>query len=141
MPRLKDDSGFTLIELLVVILIIGILAALALPVFLRQQDKADDSKAKTDARGIVTVMETCYIENQSYLGCSAQLGTEYQGIKIGTGLGRTAVTEETSSGYSVTAVSKAGASHTFTIDHTLGETFLRTCGAPGEGGCEADGRW
>src|SRR4051812_12443522 len=64
--RTQDEKGFTLIELLVVILIIGILAAIALPAFLNQREKAQDSEAKTGARTAQTALETMYTDDQSY---------------------------------------------------------------------------
>src|SRR3954463_5768341 len=64
--RMQDEKGFTLIELLVVILIIGILAAIALPAFLNQRAKAQDSTAKSDVRTAQTAIETYYTDNQSY---------------------------------------------------------------------------
>src|SRR5918995_6068406 len=64
--RVQDEKGFTLIELLVVILIIGILAAIALPAFLNQRGKAQDTEAKTEARTMQTAMETYYTDNQDY---------------------------------------------------------------------------
>ena len=64
--RAQDEKGFTLIELLVVILIIGILAAIALPAFLNQREKAQDSEAKSNVRTAQTAMETYYTDNQTY---------------------------------------------------------------------------
>ena len=63
--RAQDEKGFTLIELLVVILIIGILAAIALPAFLNQRGKAQDTEAKTEARTMQTAMETVYTDEQT----------------------------------------------------------------------------
>ena len=64
--RIQDEKGFTLIELLVVILIIGILAAIALPAFLGQRARAQDTDAKSAVRQAQTAMETWYTDNQNY---------------------------------------------------------------------------
>ena len=64
--RAEDEKGFTLIELLVVILIIGILAAIAIPAFLNQKGKAYDSNAKSDARTAATAQETYFTDNNAY---------------------------------------------------------------------------
>jgi type IV pilus assembly protein PilA len=71
--RLNGDSeaGFTLIELLVVMLILGILAAIALPAFFNQKEKAGDAKAKENAHSAQVAMETYSTENGgSYLGAT-----------------------------------------------------------------------
>ena len=62
----ERDEGFTLIELLVVIIIIGILAAIAIPVFLSQRNKGYDSQAKSDARNLATLEETYFNDNNYY---------------------------------------------------------------------------
>jgi type IV pilus assembly protein PilA len=61
--REEHEGGFTLIELLVVIIIIGILAAIAIPVFLNQRKKGYDAQAKSDLRNMATAEETYLTDN------------------------------------------------------------------------------
>src|SRR5690348_3900005 len=62
----EREGGFTLIELLVVMIIIGILAAIAIPVFLNQRKSGYDAGAKSDVRNAATGEETYYTDNQKY---------------------------------------------------------------------------
>ena len=62
----EREGGFTLIELLVVIIIIGILAAIAIPVFLNQRQKGYDAQAKSDARNLATLEETYMTDFSTY---------------------------------------------------------------------------
>ena len=79
----EKDQGFTLIELLVVMIIIGILAAIAIPVFLNQRKRAVDSSIKSDLRSIANQIETYYTDSQKYpivanttAGADVNVGTD-----------------------------------------------------------------
>ena len=83
--RLKDERGFTLIELLVVVLIIGILAAVALPTFLGQRDKGFDADAKSNARNVQTLVESCGVDNAGdFTNCTTAAQLARPGRTVGT---------------------------------------------------------
>ncbi|NAZ81702.1 prepilin-type N-terminal cleavage/methylation domain-containing protein [Kineococcus sp. R8] len=71
----EKDQGFTLIELLVVMIIIGILAAIAIPVFLNQRKSAVDSALKSDLNTVAQAMELYAVDNQAYPSTVAVSGT------------------------------------------------------------------
>lgn len=62
----EKEKGFTLIELLVVVIIIGILSAIAIPVFMNQRQKAVDAGIKSDLRSVANEIESYYVDNQAY---------------------------------------------------------------------------
>ena len=137
----NEEKGFTLIELLVVILIIGILAAIALPAFLGQRTKGQDADAKSNARNLVTAVESCYADTQDYQDCTTGAATPHQdisqaGLSLGTGAEQVQMTSNDADSFTVEAESVSG--NTFSITKANGNAPTRSC--TGDGGCNG-GDW
>ena len=142
--RAQAEQGFTLIELLVVILIIGILAAIAIPSFLNQKNKGNDAEAKSTAVTASEAMETCATDNNgSYTNCDLTAIRTIEPTLNDAG-SRLTVSGQSASGYTVTVYSDRDTSNVyFRIAKSSGAT-TRSCsiGSNTErGGCPAGNTW
>ena len=135
MRRSRAQDGFTLIELIVVVLIIGILAAIALPAFLGQRAKAQDGAAKSDARTMVSGLEACYTEQDQYDPCP----DAPTGVSEGTDPGQVEVSTD---GAEYTIVSHSTSGNDFLVVKNADSTITRTCTTVGavRAGCDG-GAW
>jgi prepilin-type N-terminal cleavage/methylation domain-containing protein len=65
-----EEGGFTLLEVLVVFLILGVLCSIALPTILNQKDKGHDAEAESNARNLVSHLESCFVTTEDYQQCN-----------------------------------------------------------------------
>jgi type IV pilus assembly protein PilA len=136
------EEGFTLIELLVVMLIIGILAAIAIPTFFNQTQKSKDAASKEMAHTAQVAMETYATDhNGSYQGVDANaLNTIDNSIQTAAGsppkpyLSAAASAGANNTGWTLTITSPSG--NTFTVaKNAVGGALTYTCTTAGQGGC------
>ena len=137
--RVRQDSGFTLVELLVVVLIIGILAAIAIPSFINQQDKGHDSEAKSAVATAAKALEACKV-------ATCTVG-ELQSIEptLNSAAARLTVNTGSNSYEVIVAATRDGGAAEFTLSRASNSTTTCTCstGTAAKGGCSAQsgGTW
>lgn len=137
-PRsLLAQSGFTLVELLMVMVIIGLLAAIVIPMFFNQREKASDAAAKSTARGAETAIEAYATNEESYEGADpAALHAIDPTVPAGMPL---AIGPTTNRTYELSVESRSGS--LFRIERLASGVMDFQCAPAGTGGCDADGRW
>ena len=140
--RAEEEKGFTLIELLVVILIIGILAAIAIPTFLNQKSKANDASAESLARNAATAMETYATNNNGGYGSSnaSILNSITPALNTSTTNGQAYLSSAGGDATSYTVVATSPSGNTFTLTNVNGTNSF-SCATAGKGSCSSNSTW
>jgi type IV pilus assembly protein PilA len=153
--RAEEEQGFTLIELLVVILIIGILAAIAIPSFLSQTSKGHDASAKSQARTAQTAAETLGTDNNGVYNNPTAVSVASLKV-VETTLNDSSGASLSNAGFAAaydnvagdTAANSyyvqstaVGSGNVFTIARHNDGTVTRVCTTVGSGACPSTGTW
>ena len=134
---LRDERGFTLVELLVVMVIIGLLAAIAVPSFFLQRDKARDADAKVGVRTAQTAISTYATDHEGeYTGATV---ADLRTIDATLNDAVLTIDSATASSYSLTVTSESG--NDFSVQRNPDGSTNLTCAPPGDAGCPASGIW
>jgi len=133
----RDERGFTIVELLVVTVIIGLLAAIAIPSFLAQREKARDADAKSAARAAALAIESYGTERGGdYGGATPALLQALEPALTGAPLAVVLASGQT---YELTVTSPSG--NVFGIERRPDGNWRLECSNAGSAGCPATGRW
>ena len=134
------EAGFTLVELLVVMVVLALLAAIAIPTFFSQTDKARDAAAKAAARTAETAAEILATDNDGgYGGADGVTVANLRGVEQSLSGANLSVSGVTDAEYTVTVTSLTG--NAFSVKRNSNGTTVLSCTFPGTAGCPASGRW
>jgi type IV pilus assembly protein PilA len=139
------EEGFTLIELLVVVLILGLLAAIAIPSFINQTGKASDARAKNNLQVAQRAMETYFLDHNTYATANMNAASDPDSLlalePVLVDVPRPWISSQTASAYTIRATSTSQIPVTFRLRHRSNGQTVRTCVPAATGGCSSAGTW